>query len=268
VAVVTVAALQPSLSWLSPEANFLAVREMAVELAQTGPVDVIVLPEAFDGVPAEMDTSHTSDAARDFVAALARDVRAHIVGGSVACRRSSGQVVNACFVADRRGRIVGEYLKRRLFATELVTRIAGESPGIFDLDGLRVGVLICSDLWYPDLARELCGRVDLVCVPSKTTVRSADSVLYARTLWWSLAMTRAVENVLPVAVSDWCNKAHAMHHTAGAASLNDPAGRPDVARVQQRIQDGAAGFLMGRVDLDAVGQIRKYRQSVGLLPAD
>lgn len=267
-AVVTVAALQPSLTWLSPEANFRAIRQMGLELVQAGPVDVIVLPEAFDGVPAEMDASHSSDAARDFIAELARTVRAHIIGGSIAYRRADGRVVNACLVADRTGRIVGEYLKRRLFATELVTRIAGESPGIFDLDGLRVGVLICSDLWYPDLARELCGRVDLVCVPSKTAVRLADSVLYARTLWWSLAMTRAVENVLPVAVSDWCDQAHAMHYTAGAASLNDPAGRPDITRVQERIENGAAGFLVGRVDLDAVRQIRKYRQSVGLLPAD
>jgi len=266
VAVLTVTALQPSLTWLEPESNLRVIREMADRVAASGSVDVIVLPEAFDGVPAEMDASRGADHVREFVVELARRTEAHVVGGSVAYRHSDGRVFNSCFVVDRTGRLIGEYAKRKLFASERATRTPGEAPGLFDLEGLRIGVLICSDLWYPELAREMYGRVDLVCVPAKTTVPSREFVRYARVLWWSLALTRAVENVVPVVVSDWCEQSHPTCRTAGATSVNDPAGRPDVERTQRRIEEGHEGVVVAQIDLDAVEQVRAYRRSAGLLP--
>jgi len=203
--------------------------------------------------------------AREFVADLARVAEAHVVGGSVVRRDDGGRVTNTSFVADRTGRIVGEYAKRMLFATEADRRTPGRTPGVFDLGDLRVGVLICSDLWHPELARELAGRVDVLCVPAKTTVASSEFVVYARTLWWSMAVTRSVENVLPLVVADWCERDHQTVHTSGGSSVNDPSGRPDVARLQRRIESGSPGHLVGRIDLDAVAQIRQYREAVGLL---
>jgi len=266
---ITVAILQPPLERLACASNFETLRAMVEELVAERTVDLIVLPEAMDGAVPEPGSQATAvgDApdGPSFVADLARRARAHVVGGSVSHLRDDGRVVNACFVADRAGALVGEYDKRKLFATEADSRTAGQGPGVFDLDGLRVGVLICADLWYPELARELGGRVDVLCVPAKTTVSSADFVPYARTLWWSMAMTRAVENALPVLVSDWCERAHGTYVTAGASSLNDPAGRPDVNRLQRRMDRGQSGVLVGQIDLDAVAQIRQYRQAVGLL---
>lgn len=266
---ITVATLQPSLARLDRDANFEAIRRMVHEVAARQPVDLIVLPEALDGEGPDVDgpgvSEATSSDVRQFIVELATSAGAGVVGGSVAHRHGDGPITNTCLLADRTGRIVGEYAKRKLFATEADTRTAGRTPGIFDLSGLRVGVLICADLWYPELARELCGRVDVLCVPAKTTVPSAESVPYARTVWWSLAMTRAVENALPVVVSDWCEQAHATGFTSGATSVNDPAGRPDPTRLQRRMDDGQPGVLIAQIDLDAVAEIRQYRRAVGLL---
>jgi len=266
---ITVGILQPRLERLACAANFETLGVMVDDLVSERAMDLIVLPEAMDGAVPDLgsQTAATAEApdGPSFVADLARRARAHVVGGSVAHVRDDGQVVNACFVADRTGRLVGQYDKRKLFATEADTRTPGQGPGVFDLDGLRVGVLICADLWHPELARELGGRVDVLCVPAKTTVSSVDFVPYARTLWWSMAMTRSVENALPILVSDWCEQAHGTYVTAGASSLNDPAGRPDVARLQRRMDQGRSGVLVGEIDLDAVAQIRQYRQAVGLL---
>lgn len=268
----TVAALQPSLVRLDPEANYEAIRTMVGDIVAGGSVDVIVLPEAFDGVAPDVDATESARdiaaASRQFIGELARSAKANVVGGSIADYRDDGQIQNVCVVADRAGRIVGEYAKRTLFAIEAARRTPGDAPGIFELEGLRVAVLICADLWYPELARELRSRADLLCVPAKSTVPSLEFVDYARTLWWSMAMTRSVENVLPVVVSDWCERAHDVGHTSGAASVNDPAGRPDVSRLQQRIGSGGAGALVARIDLDAVAGIRQYRRAVGLLDRD
>ena len=242
---------------------------MVDALTASTKLDLVVLPEAVDGSVPDVDRDDPQDTdvcdAREFVADLARATGAHVIGGSVVRRDDHGRITNTCFVADRAGRIVGEYAKRKLFATEADRRTPGRTPGVFDLGDLRVGVLICSDLWHPELARELAGRVDVLCVPAKTTVASSEFVAYARTLWWSMAMTRSVENVLPLVVADWCEQAHPTVYTSGGSSVNDPSGRPDVDRLQHRLETGRPGHLVCQIDLDAVAQIRQYREAVGLL---
>jgi predicted amidohydrolase len=190
------------------------------------------LPEAFGGAPAEHDPA-ASQRARQFLAELAGSSHAHVVGGTVGYQDSQGRNWNACFVVDRRGRQVGCYRKQRLFGAERQVRVAGQEPGLFDLDGLRVAVLICADLWFPELLRPLIDRADVLCVPAKTTVPARRHVPYARRLWHSLA---------------------------------DPGGRPDVARVYRTLPGGRPGLLVHPLDLDAVARFRDYRRRVGLLP--
>jgi len=79
---------------------------------------------------------------------------------------------------------------------------------VLEVDGVRIAVLICADLWDPQLTRELIGRADVVCVPAKTAVPSDQYVEYARILWHGLALIRAMENGLPIAVSDWASGRH------------------------------------------------------------
>ena len=45
-------------------------------------------------------------------------------------------------------------------------------------------------------------------MPAKTAVPSDNHVEYARTLWHNLALIRAMENGLPVVVSDWAGGRH------------------------------------------------------------
>jgi predicted amidohydrolase len=143
---------------------------------------------------------------------------------------------------------------------------------------VRVGVLICGDLWEPALARELVDQVDLLCVPAKTTVPTDRYTEYARRLWWNLALTRAMENALPIVVSDWAEARHeaaaladgtkvrSVHHTSGGASINDPGRRPRFNEIQQVLPRGEPGLLAATIDLDAVARFRDYRRSMGLLP--
>ncbi|MBN1344808.1 MAG: carbon-nitrogen hydrolase family protein [Phycisphaerae bacterium] len=267
--VITIAALQPALSRKDVGRNLETIRTMAEGVAADRSVDLIVLPEAFDGVVPELDRKGGGDVEerniREFIGDLARTTGARVVGGSVVCSTEAGGLANTCFVADRSGRIVGQYSKRKLFAAEATRRTPGQGPGIFDLGGLRVGVLICADLWHPELAREYRHEVDVLCVPAKSICPSSEHLGYARLMWWSLAVTRASENVLPLVVSDWCGGCDGKQWTAGVTSVNDPSGRPDVERVHRRLAEGQAGVLIVQIDLDAVAEIREYRQAVGLL---
>jgi predicted amidohydrolase len=273
----SVAVLQPSLAWAEPSGNFQAIRDLVQSAGSTGRLNIVVLPEAFAGAPAEHDPA-ASRRARQFLAELARSSRAHVVGGTVGYQDSQGRHYNACFVVDRRGRQVGCYRKQRLFGAERQVRVAGRDPGLFVLDGLRVAVLICADLWFPELLRPIIDRADVLCVPAKTTVPARQNIAYARRLWHGLALTRAMENGLPVFVADWAQARHPpapldaslgrnrAHYTSAAACICDPGGRPDVARVHRTLPGGRPGVLVHPLDLDAVARFRDYRRRVGLLP--
>lgn len=264
------AALQPRLVFGDPAACAYALSASVEAANGSGRVDVVVLPEVFDG------RSDGGDAApaRASLRALARRFDVHVVGGSCLVREADGRQFNRCYVVRRDGSELGAYDKRVLFSSEARIRQAGQGAGVFELDGLRVGVLICADLWHPELGRELVDRVDVLAVAVKSSVPSESHVAYARRLWQAMALTRAAENGYAVVVSDWPAARHEsqrdaarhVHYTSGATCIVDPSHRPDVERIQQVVADAGPGSLRAEVDLDALRRFREYRRSVGLLP--
>ncbi|HOB73320.1 MAG TPA: carbon-nitrogen hydrolase family protein [Phycisphaerae bacterium] len=263
--------------WQQQMPNLHLLRQTIEKQIATTPADIIVLPEVFNGVHCDMDPS-AGPQARQFLATLAKATNAAIVGGSIDYQHSDAQRRNTCWVVNRQGEEVGAYHKRVLFAAEQADRRPGNEAGIFDLEGIRVAVLICGDLWEPAMARELVGRADLLAVPAKTAVPSQSRIDYARKLWWNLALTRAMENGLPVVVADWAEGRHesiglvggtrtrSVHYTSGGASITDPGKRPDFDALQTKLSAGRPGLLAANIDLDAVRAYQEYRQSVGLLP--
>ena len=268
--------VQPALRWLQPMPNMHLLRQTLEKQLSGAQVDLIVLPEVFNGVPADADAS-AGRTARQFLQTLARALKAAVVGGSIDFLHDDGHRRNSCFVLDAAGNEIGVYHTRVLYAGEQDTTTAGKQCGIFEVAGVRCGVLICADLWHPNLARELAGRVDLLCVPAKTTVPSENHVGYARELWRNLALTRAMENGLPIIVSDWAATRHeavsladgtqirTVHYTSGAASITDPAKRPDFDALQQTLPADQPGILSAVIDLDAIAAYRDHRYNVGLL---
>jgi predicted amidohydrolase len=273
---VNVLTVQPDLRWLQPMPNLHLLRQLVDRHVQSSPVDLVVLPEVFNGVPCDYDPD-AGPMARQFLQTLARACGVAVIGGSIDYRHDDGQRRNTTFVVDAQGHEVGAYHKRVLFASEQSERTAGAGPGVFEVAGARVGVLICADLWDAGQARELVDRADLLCVPAKTSVPADSHLEYARHLWWNLALTRAMETGLPIVVSDWAESRHeasiltdgkkvrTVHYTSGGASIVDPGQRPDLARIQRTLPAGRPGVLTGAIDLDAAAAFREYRRSVGLL---
>lgn len=202
-----IAALQPTLRWQQPMSNMFTLRKMVEDLPSN--IDVVMLPEMWPGLPHGTDLERKSTQCAQFLQTLARTRRINVVGGSFERVTPGCGRQNICLVVNREGQIVGEYAKRMLFGREQDAFVPGTEPGIVELEGSRLGVLICADVWNPDLVRELAERVDVVCVAAKTSVPSDNHVEYARTLWHGLALTRAMENGLPIAVSDWPAGRHA-----------------------------------------------------------
>lgn len=270
---IRIAVLQPNLEFGKVSDNLQRIRETVDQLVAERPLDLLVLPEVFDGNPDPTDGT----AAGEFLSTLATDCDVHVVGGSVLLSDSDGRRFNSCLVTHRSGRRAGRYDKRILFSSEAKTGHPGTELGVFTLDSIRLGVLICADLWHPELARDLIGKIDVLAVPARSGVPTESHVEYARRNWHALALTRGMENGFVVAVADWSRRAHSQlardggdqtippHFTCGASGIVDPSHRPDIDRVQ-RVIPGGEDAVRAEIDLTALETYRTYRRGVGLLP--
>lgn len=265
---VTLCTVQPAIIWNQPEETFAHIAALLAEAAGRTQLDVVVLPEHFNAAEETEGDSAQWHAAQVFAADLARRYAVNLVAGSVERWDSNlGARVNTAVVYDRTGRELGRYDKRRLFGFERRRNVQpGERALVVALDGVSCGVLICADLWFPEQVRELAATADLLCVPAQTTIRAESQPAYARMLWQTLAMTRAQENVLAVAVSDQAASSRAPFRCGGVASITDPSAEPDPAAIQRTLEDGGAGYLIATIDVPRLRRFRAYRRENGLLP--
>lgn len=268
-ATLTLCVIQPAITWQEPARTFDSIAALVSQAAAAQALDVVVLPEHFDAQMAEEGDEAPWRAAQAFAADLARSYGVNLVAGSV--ERWDATLhgrLNTTVVYGRQGQELGRYDKRRLFGFELRRNVRpGAGWLALEIEGVPMGVLICSDLWHPELARQLAAKVELLCVPAQTTIRPESEPAYARMLWHTLAMARAQENVLAVAVSDQAASSQAPFRCGGVSSITDPSAEPDLPAIQRVLTDGRAGYLTAQLDLERLTRFRSYRREAGLLPA-
>jgi N-carbamoylputrescine amidase len=136
--------------------------------------DLVILPElAASGYHLEArhleECAEPEDGSGPFLRAwrtAAAEVGVAVVGGFV--ERTARGLANAAVVIGTDGAILTTYRKLHLFGGEHDVFIPGDSGlPIVDVAGLRVGVLICYDLRFPEVARILALRdADLIAVPT------------------------------------------------------------------------------------------------------
>jgi len=203
--VLTVSVCQVEVVRGEPHRNVEHVLELA-RLAAAAEVDVVLLPEIWNAsVPLEevglyMD-SEWIDGARDELSRIARGYGVNLVAGSMVVG-DEGRLFNRSFVYDRRGREIFRYDKLHVYEGlgEQGYISPGSSLGLFELDGVRMGLAICFDLDFPEVCRALALRgAKLVLAP----VAWQTEFLYAMR---HLAAARALENQVFVVTCNRCDE--------------------------------------------------------------
>jgi deaminated glutathione amidase len=139
-------------------------------------------------LPARGDASHTLVA--DF-AELADELGIILCVGSYERGPERGIVYNSSVLIDRDGAVLGVYRKTHPFCSEAVSGGGWVTPGhtvtVCDTDLGRIGMMICFDGDYPELARIQAVRgAQVICRPS-ALLRSAD-------IWELTSRARAYDN--------------------------------------------------------------------------
>lgn len=198
-----IAMLQMDIAFGQPEKNVETVRRLVDQLAQDEQKpDVLLLPELWDtgydlgrlGEIADPDGQR----AQALLQEVAGTLDCHVIGGSIAEARK-GNVYNTTYAFDRKGNLAGSYSKVHLFRlmNEEKYLSAGDTPGLYILDGQTVASAICYDIRFPEWLRLLALR------GSKVLFVSAQWPHPRLDHWRQLLIARAIENQMYVVA---CNR--------------------------------------------------------------
>jgi deaminated glutathione amidase len=165
-----------------------------------------------------------------------------------------GRVYNTAVGYDPGGRRVAAYRKIHLFdslgETESTVVAPGAEPVLAELAGLRVGLLTCYDIRFPELARELVAAgAQLLAVPAAWAAG-----LFKEEHWVTLVRARAIENTVWVAAAGQVPDPDSPPTRAptgiGRSMLVDPMG---VVRMDL---GPAPGVAAGWLDTTLTAQVR------------
>jgi predicted amidohydrolase len=143
---------------ISDNANWIE-RQMR-EAAATG-ADVVQFPEcalsgypgvdlqSLDGYPWDTLKLHTQS-----IMALAKELGIWVLLGSIHPLEKGLKPMNCLYVISDSGMIIDRYDKRFCTQGDLRYFSAGDHFVVFDLNGIRCGLLICFDVRFPELYRE------------------------------------------------------------------------------------------------------------------
>jgi predicted amidohydrolase len=243
--------------------------------SQTKP-DCIVLPEYAFGALRDW-TNPNQDAKKALaqiqraIGTLCRRHRVAMVAGSVPTQTPEKRWRNRSYLFAADGSMAGTYDKQHPFRSE---RFMGLEPGnetpTFEVSKLHLAVLICSDLWFPDLIHQVVPKVDFVAVPTMTTVLNKNQTYYGRWTWHTLVEIRAKENVVPIVSADQLTREYLPGvYTCGASCIADPSYRftADEGPYSQALRvvtQESATAVVSTISKEAIRAYREYRRGIGL----
>jgi predicted amidohydrolase len=173
------------------DANVSAMQTGIEEAAAAG-ARLCVLPELWStSFAGEIDDELIRQAAEAEATLRALSEQHSLVVVGSAIEAAEGQVFNTANVYQR-GETIGTYRKIHLFSPNLEHRhhAAGDTPCLVDTELGRIGVLICYDLRFPELARfYFHGGAEILVVPGQWPEARAQH-------WRTLLRARAIENEL------------------------------------------------------------------------
>lgn len=131
-------------------------------------VDMIVLSELCSYGPDKKYAETLPGTTEQFYCDLAKEQDLWLIPGSL-FEKQGNKVFNTTSVINNKGEVVDRY--RKIFPFYPYESGVEEGNGfvVFDVPNGRIGVAICYDLWFPEVARTLtCQGADAIIYPTMT----------------------------------------------------------------------------------------------------
>jgi len=206
--------------------------------------DVIVLPECFNSpyghvhfpVYAELiaytpgqqyDVANSESESVKMLSAAAQETGAWLIGGSIP-EKADGKVYNTCTVYSPKGDLIAMHRKVHLFDIDIPGKIkfkesetltGGTTLNFFDTDFARIGLGICYDIRFPEMAMVAARKGCHVLV-----YPGAFNLTTGPLHWELLQRGRAIDNQVYVSTCSPARDMSAGYHAWGHSMVVDPMG--------------------------------------------
>ena len=251
-----IASIQLAQKATKPE-TYAHIRALLASIPD-GAADLIMLPEMWNG---PYEAKRFPDFAEpeggpswQFLSALAKERHVYLCGGSIA-EREDDRVYNTAYVFDPDGRQIAKHRKMHLFDIDVKggqrffesdTLSPGNDVTVFSTPFCKMGLCICYDFRFPELARLMVDAgAKVILVPAAFNMTTGPAH------WELLFRQRAVDNQV---------------YTVGVAPARDPAasyqswGHSIVCSPWGEVlmqADEKESVAITSLDLDRVDEIRR-----------
>jgi predicted amidohydrolase len=205
--------------------------------------ELVLFPE---GYPGPTNPAHQYDGLRP-LQELARELQLHVVAGGLEQTPDGKHHVVLRLIDDggdlfgtyRRTTPVGPYIYRDISAWDFDYAEASAAPQVFNTKLGKIGMLVCSEVYVPELSRVLAlDGADLIVYPAGGAINELLAT------WRTMVWARAIENLA---------------YTAAVQNLYEPGeqGIGLIASPEGVVsQDAGSGMLVADVDTERLRFLR------------
>lgn len=234
--------------------------ENAVELIKTVSnegADIAVLPEMFCCPYSNLYFRDFSEEhggyAYNRMSQVAKEVGIYVVAGTIP-ELENDKVYNTAYVFDRSGKQVAKHRKMHLFDIDVKggqyfkesdTFTPGKDVTLFDTEFCKIGIAICYDIRFPELARLMVMEgAEVLIYPAAFNMTTGPA-------HWELSFrARALDNQSYTIGVAPARDMEASYHSYGNSIITSPWGN-----VLNKM-DEKEGYIIQEIDLDYVKKVR------------
>ena len=186
---------------------------------------------------------------------LAERYQVYLSAGSVPESDENGNVYNTAYVFDREGRQIAKHRKVHLFDIDVKggqrfkesdTLTAGDKSTVFETEFGPMGLCICYDFRFPELARRMVlDGAQVILVPAAFNMTTGPAH------WEILFRSRAVDNQVFTFGTAPARDMDASYHSWGHSIAVSPWG------TVLNQMEAEEGMQITSIDLDEVEQVRE-----------
>lgn len=226
--------------------------------------DFIVLPEMFNCPYSndkfiEYGEVENDSPTLDAISSLANENNVYILAGSIP-EKEDDKLYNTSYLFNRKGEVIAKHRKMHLFDIDVKDKItfkesdvltAGDDFTIADTEFGKIGIGICYDVRFPELARIMVEKGALILF-----YPGAFNMTTGPAHWELLFRSRALDNqVFCVGVAPALNK-DASYHSYGHSIVANPWGEV-IAQADEKEE-----LVISEINLE---EIKKIREELPLL---
>ena len=247
----TIALAQLSPQLRQTEANVETIGRI---LSEHPEADLAVFPELFL-------SGYTTNRLEELAVDLENPMIEHIAGAAKknstaivfgAVERFNGGYANSAVYIDRYGTLAGIYRKTHLYGAEREAYLPGDELLIANLEGSKVGLMICFDVEFPEVARALAeaGADLLITISANMEPFERDHQVFCT--------ARALENGVPHAYVNQVGRGEEFTFTGGTLAVSaDGDFLAEAGSAGERVLDIELDLpAKSKVRPDYLGQLR------------